>query len=189
MARHKKVKNVLIDETTEVCMTEGAVLESLQTEIDLARVELQKTRNELAEKKKEFEYTTLPLRELSSDEKVVVDKHLGLSVEKKALAAKIQQQKAHDDQKVTGRFVNRRAPGQAAKLTYQKYETDAVKWHVLEDGKVYTIPRGFADQINEHYYSPVFIQKEGPSDPNAPTSQIHDVDTSNKKYMFTPINF
>lgn len=90
---------------------------------------------------------------------------------------------------MTGKFINRRAPGQSAKLTYLKYADDPVKWYTMEDGKVYTIPRGFADQINEYYYTPHFIQKQGIMDPNAPSSAIHDVDTSNKKYAFTPINF
>jgi hypothetical protein len=90
---------------------------------------------------------------------------------------------------ITGKFMNRRAPGQTVKLTYLRYETDPVKWYSFEDGKIYTIPRGFADQLNEHYYTPHFIQKQTEMDPNRPASAIHDVDTSNKKYAFVPVNF
>ncbi len=172
-------------------MTEEAVLENLQSEIDLARVELEKTKLEIAEKKIEVEkykYNERPLRELSADEKIVVDKHLGLSTEKKALEAKIEAEKSYDNVKVTGRFMNRRAPGNPAKLTYLKYADDPVKWYTFNDGAVYTIPRGFADQINEHYYRPAFIQKDGALDPSNP-SQIHAVDTSNKSYAFVPTTF
>ena len=84
--------------------------------------------------------------------------------------------------------MNRRAPGNPAKLTYMKYADDPVKWYTFEDGKVYTIPRGFADQINEYYHRPIFIQKEGELDPSNP-SQIHAVDTSNKSYAFVPVEF
>jgi hypothetical protein len=90
---------------------------------------------------------------------------------------------------ITGKFINRRAPGQAAKLTYIKYEDDLPKWYMLEDNKVYTLPRGFVDQINDHYYTPHFVQTQGVMDPNRPCTAIHDVDTSNKKYAFIPLGF
>lgn len=170
-------------------MTESAVLESLQTEIDLARVELEKTRCEIATKKAEsdkYTYTERPNRELSSDEKVIMDKHLGLSVERKALSAKIEAQKAYDNQMVTGRFHNLRAKGQPAKLAYDKNPGDVAGWTTFQDGKVYTIKRGFAEQINEYYYTPKFTQKEGPDDGSG---QIDHVDNSDKKYAFVSLNF
>lgn len=63
----------------------------------------------------------------------------------------LEQQKAYDNVMVTGKFINQRAPGQSVKLTYHKYNTDPVKWYEFKHNQVYTIPRGFADQINEHY--------------------------------------
>ena len=53
-----------------------------------------------------------------------------MSTEKKALKEKIEKQKAFDNQKVTGKFINRRHPGKVSeKLLYQKYEDDPVKWY------------------------------------------------------------
>jgi hypothetical protein len=189
MGRQKKIKTIQLDETTEVCMTDGAVLENILTEIDLARIELEKTKREIAEKKAEsekYQYTERPKRELSPDEKAIMDKHLGLSVEKKALAAKIEAQKAHDNQMITGKFLNLRAKGQAAKLCYDKHPGDIPQWITFQHGQVYTIKRGFADQINEYYHTPRFVQKEGPDDGS---SQIDSVDTSDKKYAFVAIGY
>ena len=116
-----------------------------------------------------------------------------MSTEKKALKEKIEKQKAFDNQKVTGKFINRRHPGKVSeKLLYQKYEDDPVKWYDFQDGGVYTIPRGFADQINEHYYTPIFNQKQGEqrlSSNLGDNSAISDVDTSKKKYSFVPVGF
>ena len=70
MARQKKIKTIQIEAQQEVNMSEAAVLENLQTEIDLARIELEKTRKEIAEKKAEsekYQYTERPLRDLSPD--------------------------------------------------------------------------------------------------------------------------
>jgi len=189
MARQKKIKTIQKNETREVHMTDAAVLEDLQTEIDLARVELEKTKCEIAEKKAQsdkYVYTERPNRELSSDEKVIMDKHLGLSVERKALAAKIEEQKSRDNQMVTGRFHNLRSKGQPAKLAYDKNPGDVAGWTTFQDGKVYTIKRGFADQINEYYYTPKHIQKEGPDDGH---SQIDSVDKSDKKYAFVALGY
>jgi len=168
-------------------MVDTQILENVETEIDLARAELEKTKAELAEKQAQLK--AIPAREISADEKYISEKQIAMSSEKTALKAKIERQRSYDSEMVTGKFINRRAPGNAAKLTYMKYESDPVKWYNMEDGKVYTIPRGFADQINEHYYTPHFTQKQGNMDPNKPASAIHDVDTSNKKYAFVPVNF
>jgi len=189
MARQKKIKNIQIEETKEVSMSNEMEVETLNQELDLARLELQKTRLEIEElQMKKQELAVTPRRELSEDEKVVNDKLISGRVAGESLKNKISAQKAYDNVKVTGRFMNRRAPGNPAKLTYMKYEDDPVKWYTFQDGQVYTIPRGFADQINEHYYRPKFIQKEGEMDPSNP-SQIHSVDTSNKSYAFVPVTF
>lgn len=188
MGRQKKIKSVQVEEKKlEVVMTEEAVLESLQTEIDLARVELEKTKIEIEMKKKELEL--LPRREITEQERMITEKQVTNSNEMKSLKEKIDAQKIYDNEKITGRFMNRRAPGNSVKLAYIKYADDPVKWYNFEDGKVYTIPRGFANQINEHYYKPGFIQKEGEMDPNKPSTAIHEIDTSNKIYAFVPVNF
>ena len=188
---NKKNDNVNIKENIEVNMTETiteeSALESVQTEIDLARVELEKVKLEIEEKKNEYKFESK--REISPDEQKIVDKQVTKINVNKSLQKKIEKQKEHDNQKVTGRFMNRRSPGQGVKLTYFKYPDDPVKWYQFEDGKIYTIPRGFADQLNDHYHTPIFIQKQGEMDPNRPQSAIHEVDTSNKKYAFVPTNF
>ena len=188
MSRQNKIKSLQIKEKNqEAFMTKETELENFQTEIDLAREELEKTKREIEEKKKELE--TCGRREISEQEKKIVEKQITATNERNASNSLIEKQKAFDNVMVTGKFINRRSPGQPAKLTYLKYIDDPVKWYLMEDGKVYTIPRGFADQINEYYHTPHFIQKQGPMDPNAPSTQIHEVDTSNKKYSFVPINF
>lgn len=198
------------DEKTEVLMTTGILedvaevngtvvnsdkmakdmteLELIQQELDLVRVELEKTKLEIEEKKK-------ALVNVPSVPEVVKDAPT-ISVEGQSLMAKIAAQKAYDNVMVTGKFSNLRAPGQHVKLPYIKYADDPVKWYKFEHGQVYTIPRGFADQLNGGseenpcYYMPHFIKNEGAIiDPNQPESGIHAVDTSNKKYMFSPINF
>ena len=188
MSRQKQNKSIHLEETkSEVKMKEEAVLDSVQTEIDVARAELEKVKVEIEEKKKELK--SEPRREISKEERESSKNQLTTLNEQKAADSLIDQQKAFDNVKITGRFMNRRAPGQPAKLTYIKYADDPVKWYNFEDGKVYTIPRGFAEQINDYYHTPVFTQKQGAMDPNAPTSQISEVDTSNKKYAFVPITF
>lgn len=172
-------------------MSNEVEVETLSQELDLVRVELQKTRLEIQElqaKKQEIIESTPARRELSEDEKVINDKLISGYVKNDGLKNKIEAQKAYDNVKVTGRFMNRRAPGNSAKLTYMKYADDPVKWYTFNDGAVYTIPRGFADQINEYYHRPRFIQKDGELDPGNP-STIHDVDTSNKSYAFVPTTF
>ena len=187
MGRQKKIKNIELEEKQEVVMSDTQTLEALETEVDHARVELEKVKRELEEKKGELK--SMPMREVDEDEMIIVKKQHSRSTAGKAAEEMIAKQKALDDVMVTGRFMNRRSPGNPAKLLYQKYEDCAVKWWTMEDGKVYTIPRGFADQINEHYYTPHFVQKQAIMDPNQPSSAIQEVDTTNKKYSFVPINF
>lgn len=205
MGRRKKEKSLQI-EKKEAVMTDvldapliendEKQLEAVQVEIDLARQELEKTRMEIEEKKHQLELMKVtPSRHIDEAERKIIDKQVGMISAKTTLSEKIEKQKAYDSVMVTGRFSNRRAPGQPVKLPYVKYDTDPVKWYPLEDGKVYTIPRGFADQLNGGteenpcYYTPRFNQIQGEMDPNKPESAIHSVDSTNKKYMFTPINF
>ena len=188
MKRQKKTLSLQSEtKKTEAKMSNEAILENLQTEIDTARLELEKTLKSLEEKKQELKVN--PRREISQDETKLVEKQVSMTSKRSALQEKIESQKKYDSVMVTGRFMNQRAPGNPAKLTYIKYEDDPVKWYELEHNKIYTIPRGFADQINEHYHTPQFTKKDGPMDPNKPSSQIHSVDTSNKKYAFVPVGF
>jgi hypothetical protein len=176
MARQKKEQEMTVAESE---------VEAARTELDLARQELEKTKAEIEAKKKEL---SAP-RQLDANEKKIDDNRSARVAKNKALERKIEDQKRIDDTPITGRFMNRRAPGQSVKLTYMKYDTDPVKWYVFEDGKVYTIPRGFADQLNDYYHSPVFMQKDGELDPSRPNSVIQEVDKSNKKYAFVPTGF
>ena len=192
MARPKKNKALQVKENNEVNMTKEQLelptmqnLETIETEIDKARLELENTKREIEEQKQTLK--NLSSREHDAKEMAIVEKQLATQGDKAGLKAKIEQQKAHDDVMIKGKFTNRRAPGQPVKLAYIKYETDSVKWWEFQDGGIYTIPRGFAEQINEYYYSPHFVKNEGVQMDGE--TGIASVDTSNKKYMFSPLNF
>lgn len=189
---NKKIKPIKLDfedklnieESTEVCMSTESVLEEINVEIDQQRLELEKVRREIEAKKQEL--STMALVPVVKDAPAIAKPD-------ESLMEKIAAQKAYDNQMVTGKFLNLRAKGQHKKLPYHKYADDPVKWWHFEHGGVYTIPRGFADQINDHYYTPHFIQKEGAeaviTDPNDPGSGLSGVDTSDKMYSFVPVNF
>jgi hypothetical protein len=171
-------------------------LDALQTEIDEARLELEKTKKELEEKKQELK--AVPAREISQDEKELSERQVSNRSKKSELSLKIERQKDYDNVKVTGKFMNIRNPGQSKKLPYIKYNDDPVKWHNFNHNQVYTIPRGFADQINggkpedPHYYTPRFTQKQGNqvlSETPGENSAIASVDSSQKMYAFVPVNF
>ena len=166
---------------------ETAVLESVETDIDAKRKELEQINVDIEEKKQKLK--RMNRREHSDKENEIADKQIGNQVKGDALKDKIEKQKQFDNVSVTGKFYNLRNPGQTVKLTYMKYQDDPVKWYEFEHGKVYTIPRGFADQLNEYYHTPRFIQNNEPMDPSRPKSQISEVDTSNKRYSFVPLNF
>lgn len=169
-------------------MTEDAiVLDNIETEVDAKRKELEQLKSEIKETKKELKLQKK--REYSEKENEIADKQSSGFVKNAALKEKIEKQKDFDNAKVTGKFYNLRNPGQTVKLTYMKYQDDPVKWYEFEHGKVYTIPRGFADQLNDYYHTPRFIKNDGPMDPSKPMSQISEVDTSNKRYSFVPLNF
>ena len=212
MARQKKIKSLQENQKQEIPMTESttidqtevldnemdrvkselealkrAELELLESELDRVRNELESTKKQIKETAEEKKY--VPRRELDEDEVIMVRKHANISVEKQALKKKIADQQAYDNVMVTGKFINRRAPGQPVKLPYLKYAEDQEGWKEFHDGRVYTIKRGFADQINEYYHTPVFTQKTGPMDAENPESQIDHVNTDNKKYAFVPVGF
>lgn len=212
MARQKKDLSLQIKEKNEVIMskeddanltqenvdTEATqenisleiTLEGIQKEIDQARIELEQTKSALEEKKHELKL--IPRREVEEFEKKIIDKQVNNINKKKNSHSIIEKQRAYDKVMITGRFMNRRAPGQTVKLTYMKYADDPVKWYIFKDGATYTIPRGFVDQINEYYHTPIFVQKEGPqnlSENVGENSQIAHVDTSNKKYAFVAVGF
>jgi len=190
-----KLEKIMSEDTTASFSNENE-LESIQQSIYQARIDLENTKRELEERKHQLELLKVtPSRHIDEDERKLIDKQATMSNEQVTLKNKIEKQRDYDSEPVTGRFMNRRAPGQGVKLPYIKHATDPVKWYPLEDGKVYTIPRGFADQLNGGtdedpcYYTPQFIQKQGEMDPNKPESAIHAVDSSNKKYAFVPVNF
>jgi len=169
------------DKKTEVLMKDSAELEQIQQELDLARVELEKTRLEIEIKKHELK--TMPVS-------APIVKDPAVSVKGAALGEKISAQKIYDNEMVEGKFYNLRAKGQSAKLTYMHHADDPVKWYTFNHGAIYTIPRGFADEINNHYHTPHFIKNEGIIlDPSNPESGIHGVDTSDKMYSFVPLSF
>ncbi len=187
---------VPFDEKTEVCMTisnndelakDNEELEQIQKELDLARVELEKTKLEIEEKK-------LQLKEIPIQVKAAETP--SITIKDNSLAEKIAAQKLLDNVMVTGKFYNLRVKGQSVKLPYHKYADDPVKWYPFDHGKVYTIPKGFADQINGGtesdpcHYTPHFIKNEGIIlDPDNPESGIHAVDTTDKKFSFVPLSF
>lgn len=184
---NKKNENVELEfeSTKEISpgefMSKNEELEEIQKEIDQSRIELEKTRMEIETKKQELK--TMPVTPKLVDAPAVSIKNEGLS-------EKIASQKVYDNQMVTGKFYNLRAPGQSAKLTYMHHVDDPVKWYTFNHGEVYTIQRGFADEINDHYHTPNFIKNENVIlDPSNPESGIHSVDKSNKKYSFVPLNF
>lgn len=172
-----------IEEKTEVCMTVEAAeeLEVIQKEIDLARVELEKTRVEIESKKHELK--SMPIVAKAPESPSIILKNA-------AGSEKIANQKLIDNEMVTGKFYNLRVKGQQAKLTYMHHADDPVKWYVFQHGEIYTIPRGFANEINEHYHTPRFIKNENVIlDPSNPESGIHAVDTTDKMYSFVGLNY
>jgi len=176
-------ENKIFGKTTEVSMTmvQTEELETIQKELDLARVELEKTKIEIETKKNELKIMPAPVKTSES---------VAIAIKNNTLSEKISTQKAYDNEMVTGKFYNLRAKGQPAKLTYMHHADDPVKWYTFNHGEIYTIQKGFAEEINDHYHTPHFIKNEGVIlDPSNPESGIHGVDKSDKMYSFTPINF
>lgn len=168
--------------------SETAILEVETQETTAEKVwdEVNEASKELARIRREIEECKAALQKQPEKGTIFVSNHSD------SLKDKIEQMKARDNEKITGRFFNRRAPGRPAKLTYNRYADDPVKWYWFEDGKVYTIPRGFADEINEYYHTPIFVKKTGeldPSDVVGENSVIAEVDRSQKKYAFVQAGY
>lgn len=208
MGRPKKINTLQVKKNLEVSMSKASeetiekikqhkeeivekneeiVLESVKAEVDVSRLELEHLKREIQERKEAL--SKLDARKYDEKETALSEKQITRGYQAGALKSKIAQQKEIDNQKLTGKFMNRRAPGQPVKLAYVKYEDDPVKWYEFNDGGTYTIPRGFADQINDHYYTPHFIKNEGIMSLDYPESAIASVDTTNKKYAFVPVGF
>lgn len=186
MGRRKKFNNVHSEHKEESHMHESnvAVLEPEASQEIVINEEAEALKDEILKLKIELENAKKPVTILEPSKSAMTT-----IIPDKTKQSIVDQNKAYDSVKVTGKFINRRAPGNGVKLLYQKYAENPVKWYEFQDGKVYTIDRGFADQINNHYYRPAFIQKQGDMHPDAPTSAILEVDDSNKLYSFVPINF
>jgi hypothetical protein len=179
----QRMKDEIESTKQEIAM---AKMQSEELEQNDIRVELAALKRELQElKRSKSEFQVMPKRELDADESFVYNKHVILSESRKGLKEKIERDRIRDSEMVRGKFINRRAPGKKSQaLTYLRYDTDPVKWYYFNDGGFYTIPRGFMDEINEYYHTPVFVQKQGPMDPDNPESQIAEVNRDNKKYAF-----
>lgn len=65
---------------------------------------------------------------------------------KKAKMTREQAQK-YDAEPVRGKFSFTEVPGGTLNFSYRKYKQDSRKAYSLEDGKVYTLPRGVAKHL------------------------------------------
>lgn len=176
------------DTQKNMALAAEKMMEDLQAQMDEMRNEIEKLRIEKAqivEEKKVY------ARELDAKEIELIEKQVSNTNAKQALREKIEAQKKFDNVMVRGKFLNQRAPGQAVKLTYMKYADDLAKWWTFEHNKIYTIPRGFADQINEYYAKIRFAPGEGPK-----TTQDGDMGEAldqtpirEQLYAFVPIGF
>lgn len=187
MGRKKKYKEVNMTEILEKPIE--SQLEALQTEMDLARKELEETKTLIQARRDELK--SMNNREYDKKEIEISEKQITQGSEKSALKKKIEAQKEYDSVMVKGRFLNQRAPGQSAKLTYMKYDTDQAKWWLFEHNKVYTIPRGFADQINEYYAKITYNQKRDDviQDPDRPGTSLEATPIRQQIYSFSPLNW
>lgn len=190
MGRKKKIEAIMKEKNIETIQTNESSAEKInESEKSLIAVQekmIQELKDQIADLKSQSS------REHDQQEIDISNKMIATRTENKAIKEQIDRQREYDNVPVTGKFLNQRAPGNPAKLLYQKHLGDPEKWWVFNHGKTYTIPRGFADQINEYYHTPMFIQKEGAIDEDAGDgnlSAIAMVDTSNKKYAFVPVNF
>jgi len=58
-----------------------------------------------------------------------------------------EQLRARDNEMVRGRFKYEEVPGGTLVFSYKKFKNDPVRNFTLEDGKIYTIPRGVAKHL------------------------------------------
>lgn len=195
MARPKNIKpkkeepmSVAVEQPSD-SVAQEVQLESLQTEMDLARKELEETKTLIEARRAELK--SMNNREYDKKELEISEKQITQGSEKSALKRKIEAQKEYDCQMVKGRFLNQRSPGQKVKLTYQKYDTDQSKWWEFAHNGIYTIPRGFADQINEYYAKITYAQKQDDviRNPNEPGTALEHTPVRQQIYSFVPLSW
>lgn len=164
------------------------MMEDLQSQMDEMRNEMEKLR---VEKAQIIEEKKVYARELDDKEVVLVEKQINNTNKRQALKEKIEAQKKYDNVMVRGKFLNQRAPGQSVKLTYLKYDTDLAKWWPFEHNKIYTIPRGFADQINEYYANIKYNEGKGPTsiEDGAMGEALDHTPVREQIYAFVPVSF
>jgi hypothetical protein len=123
-------------------------------------------------------------RELDAFEKQLVEDQKSAYNTREEGKKLIDRKRDIDSQMVRGKFMNLRAPGQPVKLTYHKYSTDIEEgWKTFNHGEIYTIQRGFADQINNHYAKISF---------NKGTGQMNALEATPSRspiYAFVPLEF
>jgi hypothetical protein len=190
-----KITEELIEDTVEQPVEDDvnekySLIESANQELDQVRKDLEKAKIELEAKQTEMKLMKVR-RELDEQEIAIMNKQISNGNEVQAKLSALEKQKAFDNVKVTGKFLNQRYPGQTVKLPYVKYATDEAKWYTFQHNKVYTIPRGFADQINEHYARITYTQKENNviSNPDNPGTALENVPVRHQLYAFVPNSF
>ena len=131
-----------------------------------------------------LEERVTPLRELDDVEKQLVENQKSIYNMREEGKKMIDRKRDVDSQMIKGKFMNLRAPGQPVKLTYHKYATDLEEgWKTFNHGEIYTIQRGFADQINNHYAKISF---------NKGTGQMNALEATPSRspiYAFVPLEF
>lgn len=180
-----------VDEPIEQDVNEKyGLIESANQELDQIRKDLEKAKLELEAKQTEMKLMKVR-RDLDEQELAIMNKQITNGNEKAAKLSALEKQMQFDNVKVTGKFLNQRYPGQTVKLPYVKYATDEAKWYTFHHNKVYTIPRGFADQINEHYARITYRQKENNviSNPDSPGTALENEPVRHQLYAFVPTQF
>lgn len=180
-----------IDQPLEEDVNEKySLIESANQELDQIRRDLEKAKLELEAKQTEMKLMKVK-RELDDQEIEIMNKQISRGNDVKAKLSELEKQKAFDNVKVTGKFLNQKYPGRTEKLTYVKYASDEAKWYTFHHNKVYTIPRGFADQINEYYADITYRQKQENVvlDPTNPGTALENEPVRVQKYAFVPTQF
>ncbi len=104
----------------------------------------------MAETKKEF----TGLSDISQDPKVL----------NKPTKTTLKLQRDKDREPVKGVFKYHENPGGVLKFSIKLYKEDQVETWVLEDGKVYTLPRGVAYHLNKNTFYPEYEQSREAKD-------------------------
>lgn len=176
----------VVDPAIQAKLESEIAAEIAQSELDIVRLELEKAKKELEEQKHQIQLNSK--RVLDDKELDICAKQQTMGNEMKAKKEALEQQRIYDSQMITGKFINMRAPGQRVRLTYCKHATDLAKWWDFDHNKNYTIPRGFADQINEHYARIEHKQKVQDiiTNPDQPGTALEPTVTRHQLYAFVP---